>query len=94
MRYAIRMGVEMNRKLTLSLDIGVIEKAKKYASEQDESLSGIVEGFLRAITNTQEQESIETTPTVRELLGAVAMPDDFDYDREKDGYLRDKHLHD
>lgn len=36
----------MNSKLTLSIDQSVIEKAKRYASEQGRSLSGIVEEYL------------------------------------------------
>ena len=75
--YVIRMGAGMNRKLTLSLDATVIGKAKQYASEQNGSLSGIVEGYLRAITSTEERGTIEITPTVRELLGSVTVPDDF-----------------
>ena len=92
MRYAIRAEVKMHKKLTLSLDMHVIEKAKEYASEQNESLSGIVEGFLRAITNAKD--TIEVTPIVGELLGSVSVPDGFDYEDEKHRYLREKHLND
>lgn len=84
----------MNKKLTLSLDETIIEKAKQFASEQNESLSGIVEGYLLAITSAEKQETIEITPTVKELLGSVAVSDDFDYGKEKNEYLKKKHLHD
>ena len=49
----------MNKKLTLSLDETVIEKAKQFASKQNESLSGIVEGYLRALTSAKKRETIE-----------------------------------
>ena len=84
----------MNKKLTLSLDETIIEKAKQFASEQNESLSGIVEGYLLAITSAEKQETIEITPTVKELLGSVPVSDDFDYRKEKNEYLKKKHLHD
>ena len=84
----------MNKKLTLSLDETVIEKAKRFASRQNESLSGIVEGYLRAITKAEDRETTEITPTVKELLGSVTVPDDFDYGREKHEYLIEKHLND
>ena len=93
-QYVIRIEAGMNRKLTLSLDATVIGKAKQYASEQNESLSGIVERYLRAITNPEERGTIEITPTVKELLGSVTVPDDFDYGTEKHEYLKEKRLRD
>ena len=84
----------MNRKLTLSLDETVIENAKKYASSQNETLSGIVETYLRAVTATEDSETTEITSTVRELLGSVTVPEDFEYRTAKLNYLREKHLRD
>ena len=82
----------MNKKLTLSLDETIIENAKQFASKQNESLSGIVEGFLRAITSAEQRQTIEITPTVKELLGSITVTDDFDYEKEKLKYLKEKHL--
>jgi len=41
----------MNAKLTLTIEHTIIEKAKKYANNKGRSLSGIIENYLKAITN-------------------------------------------
>jgi antitoxin component of RelBE/YafQ-DinJ toxin-antitoxin module len=43
----------MDRKITLSFDSEVIEKAKKYAAEQNMSLSRLIEYLLRRVTDEQ-----------------------------------------
>ncbi|MGC1631597.1 MAG: DUF6364 family protein, partial [Gelidibacter sp.] len=41
----------MDTKLTLKLNQKVIEKAKKYASKKNISLSRIVEAYLQSLTS-------------------------------------------
>ena len=41
----------MNTKLTLTIDQTVIDKAKRYAKKRGNSLSGIIENYLKVITN-------------------------------------------
>lgn len=80
----------MDKKLTLSLNATVIDRAKSYASEQGTSLSKMIENYLSLITNKEEKE-IELTPLVEELSGIVQLQDDFDFKAEYADYLIDKY---
>jgi antitoxin component of RelBE/YafQ-DinJ toxin-antitoxin module len=51
----------MNAKLTLSFNEEVINKAKKYAEENDISLSRLIEFLLTKVTSTDYQ-SLEEYP--------------------------------
>lgn len=51
----------MDTKLTLSFDKNVIEKAKKYAEEQNISLSRLIEHLLTQVT-TKQYKSLEDFP--------------------------------
>jgi hypothetical protein len=84
----------MNRKLTLSVDEGVIERAKKHASKQKKSLSELVENYFRIITSNDKKKEVKYSSTVKELLGSIKVPDDFNYEAAKYDYLKQKHLHD
>jgi hypothetical protein len=79
----------MDAKLTLKLDKSVIEKAKEYAAENKESLSRLIENYLKAITSKQTAD-IEITPFVKSMSTSVSMPVDVD---KKDyyEYLMEKH---
>ena len=68
----------MTTKLTLTMEDGVIDSAKKYASQRGKSLSDIVENYLKSITNDQEKAEV-LSPKVTRLMGSVKLPDDFDY---------------
>ncbi len=51
----------MNAKLTLSFNEEVINKAKKYAEENDISLSRLIEFLLKKVTST-DYKSLEQYP--------------------------------
>jgi hypothetical protein len=71
----------MTTKLTLTMDDSVINSAKKYASEKGKSISDIVENYLKSIT-TQEETIVALSPKVAKLMGAIKLPDDFDYKKD------------
>ncbi len=85
----------MDTKLTLKLDKNVIEKAKIYASEQDRSLSKIIESYLQVITSSNKNkdfEEIEITPFVKSIsIGKGEIPADFDYKKDRQDYLIEKY---
>ena len=81
----------MNKKLTLSVDDSIINRAKEYAEEHNQSLSEIVETYFRIITTGNEAEEKEISPVVSELLGSVKVPDDFDYEKDRLEYLEKKY---
>ena len=68
----------MNTKLTLSINQGVIEEAKKYAKSTGRSLSSIIEEYLKSLTQAEEIDRKENSLSiVRELKGSVKLPKDF-----------------
>jgi len=79
----------MNTKLTLKIDKSTIERAKKYAREKDTSLSKMIENYLQALTNKQE-DADEVSPLVKSLTGVIK-PIDSDYKKHYSGYLADKY---
>lgn len=80
----------MDKKLTLSLNDKVIEKAKKYAKLNSTSLSKMIEAYFETLTRKQEKCSITTTPLVESLCGVIALPSDFDYKKSRAEYLSEK----
>lgn len=65
--FYLRIKIEvMKAKLTLKIDKSKIEKAKKYAMEKDSSLSKMIENYLQALTNKQEEDD-EISPLVKSL---------------------------
>jgi len=82
----------MNTKLTLTIEKTVIERAKNYAEKNGQSLSSVVENYLRSITRETSKNEIPLTPLVKSLKGAFRMPADFDYKEELQKALSEKYL--
>ena len=72
----------MDKKLTLSLDKAIIERAKSYAKSNNISLSKLIEAYLGALTENEKDPS-EITPLVKSISGVIELPTDFD---EKEAY--------
>ena len=69
----------MDTKLTLKLDKSIIEKAKAYASDQQVSLSKLVENYLNSLTsNSPKTDEIMISPFVNSLTYETTFPDDYD----------------
>lgn len=84
----------MDTKLTLKLDKQVIDAAKVYASSQKRSLSGIIEAYLKVLTekdNIQPRNDIEISPFVKSLRTGVKIPSNIDIKDEYRNYLAEKH---
>ncbi|MDT0642482.1 DUF6364 family protein [Zunongwangia sp. F363] len=80
----------MDTKLTLSLNKAVIEKAKKYVSAHNTSLSRMVECYLAAVIESDEK-NLNITPLVESLSGVINVDADFDYKKEYGEYLTHKY---
>ena len=63
-------------KLTLSVDDGVVSRAKQYAKLRGISISGMVEGYLNAVA---EPSTTAATPVLRGLRGSLKHADIDDY---------------
>ena len=84
----------MNKKLTLSLDNSVIEKAKDYAQNKKKSLSQMVENYYRFITSETQNEENKIAPIIEELTGSIKISNNFVYEDVKINYLKNKYLND
>lgn len=80
----------MDKKLTLSLNERVIEKAKVYAQDHQISLSRLIESYLSSLIENKS-EDIKITPLVESLSGVVDIPHDFDYKNDYTDYLLEKY---
>ncbi len=69
----------MTTKLTLSLKKSVIEKAKRYAKGNNQSLSQIIESYLEKITSTEPELGDSELDSIR---GIIKLPKDFDLKKE------------
>ena len=82
----------MNTKLTLTIEEEVIHKAKNYAMSTGDSLSNLVENYLKAVTqNISINKKTELTPLVKLLKGSFKAPADFDYKKELQEELSKKY---
>ncbi|MGO3182876.1 MAG: DUF6364 family protein [Aequorivita sp.] len=80
----------MDKKLTLSLNGAVIDKAKIYAKSNETSLSKLIEAYLSTLTERNRKE-IEITPLVESLSGVITLEKDFDEKKEYANYLIEKY---
>jgi len=81
----------MDKKLTLSLNQKIIEKAKKFAKLNNTSLSKMIESYFESLTNSEDSNEIPTTPLVKSLTGVIDLPKDFDYKKSRSKHLLKKH---
>ncbi len=79
----------MQAKLTLSLDIDVIEQAKAFSRQQHKSLSKVVENYLRLVTRKDIAQE-EIGPVVSRLMGAASMQVEDRGREEISAYLEEK----
>ncbi len=63
----------MDTKLTLKLDKDIIEEAKVYAKQKQQSLSSIVEQYFLFLTTNQKETSklSEISPTIQQMSGIL-----------------------
>jgi hypothetical protein len=81
----------MDTKLTLKLDQTIIEKAKKYASSNQMSLSRLVEAYLQSLTADNDTDQFEISPFIKSIATGTELPIDLDYKKEYSGYLIEKY---
>ena len=80
----------MNKKITLLLNEAVIEKAKIYAANTGNSLSGLVEDYFEKLVNPSPQ--LEISESLQALAGKIKLPADFDDDLARRKAVEEKHL--
>lgn len=81
----------MDKKLTLSLNETVINKAKSYAADKKMSLSRIVEPYLQSLVSEEDSAKFGISPFVKSMSSGTKIPLDLDYKKEYSDYLVQKH---
>ncbi len=79
----------MDTKLTLSLNKSVIKQAKKYAKENNISLSRMIENYLTAITENKTKNQ-KISPLVKSLTGVIKLQND-NYKKDYADFLTKKY---
>ena len=69
--YVLIEGNHMNTKLTLKLNKKAIDRAKRYAQKNKQSLSVMVEKYFNLISDKDSISEIEISPNILELSGIV-----------------------
>ncbi len=70
----------MDAKLILKIEKGIIEVAKEYAKDKGQSLSEMVENYLKLITATRKETTVaDLSPNVRKLRGILKTESNFNY---------------
>lgn len=87
----------MKTKLTLVLEDEVIYNAKKYAKKKEESLSSMVENYLKAVTADEKgvknikPNAKKLNPKVAKLKGVLNIPKHFNYKEELGNILLERY---
>ena len=79
----------MDTKLTLKLNESVIKRAKKYAKENNISLSRMIENYLQAVT-IKKVNKIKISPLVESLTGVIEL-EKTDYRKDYTDFLSQKY---
>lgn len=80
----------MTTKLTLTVEKSIIEKAKAYAKQTGRSLSEIIENYLETITEEKSNQPVSSK--LKNIIGSVKLPKNFDEEKELRAYYERKHL--
>ena len=81
----------MNVKLTLNLNRDIIERAKLYARDKNQSLSSLVQNYFIFLAEKNQLDEIEISPNVKELSGIIQLDQDFDLKKEYGSYILEKY---
>lgn len=83
----------MQAKLTLSIDKNVIERAKHYAQQHQQSVSSLVEAYLDRISAQANKANEIQAPITEHLIGMFAAQDNGrDYKELLADIRMEKHL--
>lgn len=82
----------MSTKLTLTIDETVFLQAKKYAKKKENSLSNIIENYLKVLVLEASNTDDDLSPIVKSMKSSFSVSPDFDYKKELAKRLSDKYL--
>ena len=74
-------------KLTLNVDPDVIEKGKKYARSKKQSLSSIIENYIKSVASEKDKKERKLPDAIKKLSGAIKLPENYDYKKDSKSNL-------
>ena len=89
--FYVQKRTPMNSKLTLKLNKGSIERAKRYAKKHNQSLSVLVEKYFNLISEKEKNMETEISPNVMELSGIIKLDKDYNIKSEYGKYIEEKY---
>ena len=81
----------MNVKLTLNLNKDIIERAKLYARDKNQSLSALVQNYFIFLAENKQSKDIEISSNVKEISGIIKMDPDYDIKKEYGSHILEKY---
>jgi hypothetical protein len=81
----------MNTKLTLKLNKKAIDRAKRYAQKNKQSLSVMVEKYFNLISDKDSISEIEISPNILELSGIVKISENIKVKEVYRKHIEDKY---
>lgn len=81
----------MKAKLTLRLNKNVIDKAKKFAKKNNQSLSILVENYFNIMSEKDVSPDNDISPNVLELSGIIKLKENFDLKKEYRRHFTEKY---
>jgi hypothetical protein len=78
----------MTTKLTLSIDIEKVKKIKRISKKKGRSVSKLIEDYIDQVDKKDQKEDLD----INKIIGAFGKaPKNFDADKIKWEYLKEKH---
>ncbi len=85
----------MKTKLTLNIEVDVIEEIKTLSKKRKQSVSSIVENYLRRLTLKTSKKGTTTgetfTERFRKTFPSKSIKDDYNYKEQRHKYLDKKY---
>jgi hypothetical protein len=81
----------MNVRLTLNLNKDIVERAKGYAKDKNQSVSALVRNYFVFLSEDKKPGDIQISPRVKELTGIIKLDDDFDLKKERGAHILRKY---
>jgi len=82
----------MKKKLTIKLKKSAIDRAKKYARKNEQSLSVMVENYFNILSKKNRNNEIEISPNVLELSGIIKLSGEINLKDIYGKHLEEKYL--
>ena len=78
-------------KVTIFINKELINLAKEFARKKGQSLSEMIESYLKVVVEKEKEPIVEISPDIKKLQGSVKLPADFEYKKMLQTSLNQKY---